>query len=252
VIDASGGPQTVALLGGTSEIGLAIVERLVRGRTRRVVLAGRDPAGLDSAAQRVRAAGPVEVATVAFDAAATGTHDQMVDNLFSGGDLDVVVLAFGVLGDQAGMLADPDRAVELAEVNYVGGLSVGLRVAARLRAQGHGRLVVLSSVAADRARRSNFVYGSSKAGLDAFAQGLSDELWGTGVGVVLVRPGFVRTPMTAGLDEAPFATGPEQVAQAVERALRQRHQVVYVPSVLRLVMSGVRHLPRAAMRRLDL
>ena len=252
MIDATGEPQSVALLGGTSEIGLAIVERLVRGRARRVVLAGRDAAALDSAAQRVRAAGPAQVAVVAFDATATGTHDQMVADLFAGGDLDVVVLAFGVLGDQAEMLAHPDRAVELAEVNYVGGLSVGLRVAARLREQGHGRLVVLSSVAADRARRSNFVYGSSKAGLDAFAQGLADELWGSGVGVVLVRPGFVRTPMTAGLDEAPFATGPEQVAQAVDRALRRRQHVVYVPSVLRLVMSGVRHLPRAAMRRLDM
>jgi decaprenylphospho-beta-D-erythro-pentofuranosid-2-ulose 2-reductase len=252
VIDATGAPQSLALLGGTSDIGLAVAEKLARGRIRRVVLAGRDTNTLDAAAQRVRSAGATSVSTMIFEATATATHPQLVEDLFADGDLDVVVLAFGVLGDQADMLADPDKAVALAEVNFVGALSLGLRVAARLRQQGHGRLVVLSSVAADRARRSNFIYGSTKAGLDAFAQGLADELWGSGVGVVLVRPGFVHTKMTAGLAAAPFATGPDEVAQAIVGALRSRRRIVYVPAVLRPVMSAVRHLPQSVMRKLDM
>ena len=104
------------------------------------------------------------------------------------------------------MSADPDQAVELAQVNYIATVSLGLRVATALRRQGHGSLVFLSSVAAERGRAANFVYGSSKAGVDTFAQGLGDSLHGTGVHVLVVRPGFVRTRMTAGLPEAPFAT----------------------------------------------
>ena len=148
------------------------------------------------------------------------------------------------------MLSDPDQAIHLAEVNYVAGVSMGLRVTAKLRRQGHGTLVVLSSVAAERGRASNFVYGSSKAGLDTFAQGLGDALAGTGVRVLVVRPGFVRTRMTAGLAEAPFACDPDDVGRAVARALRSGAQTLWVPAALRPVMSGVRHLPRPIFRRL--
>jgi decaprenylphospho-beta-D-erythro-pentofuranosid-2-ulose 2-reductase len=250
--DAFGTPQSVAVLGGTSEIGLAVVRELaLGGRMRRVVLAGRDQDRLDAAVRQVHAWRVGDVSTVEFDATMTAGHDEVVSEMFAPGDIDVVVLAFGVLGEQD-PIDDADRAVRLAEVNYVAGLSMGLRVAAAMRGQGHGTLVVLSSVAAERGRASNFVYGSSKAGLDTFAQGLGDRLQGSGVRVLVVRPGFVRTRMTAGLPEAPFACDPEDVGRAVARALRTGQQTVWVPPVLRGVMSGVRHLPRAAFRRLPM
>jgi decaprenylphospho-beta-D-erythro-pentofuranosid-2-ulose 2-reductase len=252
VIDALGDPQSLAVLGGSSEIATAIGTALAHQRTRRVVLAGRDPVGLADAEARLRAAGATDVRQIPLDAADTGTHDATVRELFAGGDVDVVLLAFGVLGDQEAAEADPDLAVETARVNYVGAMSLGLRAAAALRAQGHGVLVVLSSVAGERGRRSNFVYGSTKAGLDVFAQGLGDSLQGSGVRVVVVRPGFVRTKMTTGLPEAPLSTDPEDVATAVVKALRSHRDTVWVPGTLRFVMSGLRHLPRPVFRRLKI
>jgi decaprenylphospho-beta-D-erythro-pentofuranosid-2-ulose 2-reductase len=252
VIDALGEPQTVALVGGTSEIGLAIVHRLARsGRLRRVVLAGRKGPGLDEAVGSLVAAGVEDVTTVPFDARVVEEHGEAVDAMVSAlGEIDVAVVAVGVLGDQAAYEEDPAAAADAGVVNYVGPMSVCLHLAGRLRRQGHGALVVLSSVAGDRPRRSNFVYGSSKAGLDALATGLGDALRGSGAHVMVVRPGFVRTRMTVGLDEAPLSTDPDAVADAVAKGLRRRTELVYVPSALRLVMAVLRHLPRAVFRRL--
>lgn len=249
--DAFGRPASVLVLGGSSEIAGAIVRALPSERLSRVVLAGRPGASLDAAAATLSAAGVPGVVTAAFDARDTGTHASLVDAVFDAGEVDVVVLAFGVLGNQASFEADPAAAVEAAQVNYVGAVSVGLHVARRLRHQGHGTLVVLSSVAGDRARRSNFVYGSTKAGLDAFSQGLSDALHGSGAHVLVVRPGFVRTQMTAGLAEAPLTVDPDAVATVVVAALRRgRSATVYAPGALRILMTGLKALPRPVFRRL--
>lgn len=252
MINAVGEPQSLAVLGGTSQIAAAVTARLCARRTRSVVLAGRDRVGLDAAAADARAAGASDVRLVDLDALDSSTHQRTVDAMFAGGDVDVVLLAIGVLGDQHAAEADPDLAVTIAEVNYVAAVSLGLRVANALRRQGHGTLVVLSSVAGERARRSNFVYGSSKAGLDAFAQGLGDSLRGSGARVVIVRPGFVRTKMTEGLPEAPMSVDADDVAAAIERSLRSSAEIVWVPSALRVVMSGLRHLPRPVFRRLKI
>ena len=251
--NAFGSPQSVAVVGGTSEIGLAVLGQLsTGGRVQRAVLAGRDPADLQAAAVKAKGWGVGDVRTVAFEATQTQTHDRVVADLFAGGDLDVVVLAVGMLGAPDGMLDDPDQAVRVAQVNYVAGVSIGLRAVAELRHQGHGTLVVLSSVSAERGRASNFVYGSSKAGLDTFAQGLGDRLVDSGVHVLVVRPGFVRTRMTAGLPAAPLACDPADVGRAVARALRTGRETVWVPGSLRAVMSGLRHAPRPVFRRLPL
>jgi decaprenylphospho-beta-D-erythro-pentofuranosid-2-ulose 2-reductase len=250
VIDALGQPQSLLILGGTSEIALATAERLAAGRLRRVVLAGRDVAALGPAAQRLKDAGVDEVSTLAFDATDTTAHGQLIDEAFAADDLDVVLLGFGALGDQARAEADPSHAVHVAQVNYVGAVSVGLHAAAALQQQGHGVLVVLSSVAGVRARRANFVYGSAKAGLDAFAQGLDDAMHGSGARVMIVRPGFVRTKMTAGLRPAAFATTAEAVADGIASGLRTGSRTVWVPGVLRAVMTIARFLPRPIFRRL--
>ncbi|MFD7613604.1 decaprenylphospho-beta-D-erythro-pentofuranosid-2-ulose 2-reductase [Streptomyces sp. NPDC059828] len=247
--DAFGAPQSLLVLGGTSEIGMATARRLVARRARTVWLAGRPSPALDEAADALRVLG-AEVRTVPFDALEPARHEEVLGKVFAEGDIDVVLLAFGVLGDQARDEAQPLSAVRVAQTNYTGAVSAGLVCAAALQAQGHGSLVVLSSVAGERARRANFIYGSSKAGLDAFAQGLGDALHGTGVHVMVVRPGFVRSKMTAGLPQAPLSTTPDVVALAIETGLRRRAETVWVPGQLRVVMSALRHVPRAVFRRL--
>jgi decaprenylphospho-beta-D-erythro-pentofuranosid-2-ulose 2-reductase len=252
-VDPTGGrqPQSLLLLGGTSEIGLATARALVSRRTRTVLLAGRRLEALDSAAEELRATGAERVEVLAFDADDTASHAAFADKAFSHyGDINVVLLAFGVLGEQRLALEDPERAVALLRTNLVGAASVGLHAARHLRRQGHGTLVVLSSVAGERARPSNFVYGSSKAGLDAFFQGLGDSLMGSGVTVLVVRPGFVHTKMTAGLRPPPLSTTPERVADVIVRAIETGAEGAWAPPPLRFVMTGIRHLPRPLFRRL--
>ncbi|MGV9250939.1 decaprenylphospho-beta-D-erythro-pentofuranosid-2-ulose 2-reductase [Streptomyces sp. NPDC003697] len=248
--DAFGLPRSLLVLGGTSEVALAIARRLIARRTRTVWLAGRPSPALEEAAAHLRRLG-AEARTVAFDALDAGSHAAVLGKVFAEGPVDLVLLAFGIPGDQARDEREPAGAVRVAQTNYTGAVSAGLVTAQGLQAQGHGALVVLSSVAGERARRADFVYGSSKAGLDAFAQGLGDALHGTGVHVMVVRPGFVRSRKTAGLD-APFATTPEEVARSVELGLRRRSDTVWVPGALRPVMAVLRHLPRAVFRRLPL
>ncbi len=252
MMDALGDPQSVLVLGGTSEIALATVLALPARRLRRVVLAGRPSVGLDAAVTELTAAGVPGVVSEVFDATDTSSHGAVIDHVFASGDVDIVILAFGLLGDQAQAEADPSLAVAMATTNYTGAVSAGLHVARRLRGQGHGVLVVMSSVAGDRARRSNYVYGSTKAGLDAFAQGLGDALHGSGARVLVVRPGFVRTRMTVGLDEAPMTIDPADVAQIIVTALRKGRETVYAPGPLRFVMAGLKSLPRPVFRKLPM
>ncbi|MGW1779270.1 decaprenylphospho-beta-D-erythro-pentofuranosid-2-ulose 2-reductase [Streptomyces sp. NPDC002143] len=249
--DAFGLPQSLLVLGGTSEIALATVRRLIARRARTVWLAGRPSAALETAAAELRVLG-ADVHTVPFDALDTASHEAVLGKVFAEGDVDSVLLAFGVLGDQANDERDPAAAVRVAQTNYTGAVSAGLICGRALQTQGRGSLVVLSSVAGERARRSDFIYGSSKAGLDAFAQGLGDALHGTGVHVMVVRPGFVRTTTTAGRAEEPLSTTPAAVATAVELGLRRRSETVWVPGILRVAMAVLRHVPRAVFRRLPI
>ena len=249
--DALGAVQSVLVLGGTSEIGLAIVRRLVRDRCRSVVLAVRDVAAAEPVADELRAGG-AHVHLMAFDARKPAEHAAVIDTAVECiGDLDLVLLAFGVLGDRASTDFDPDAAAEVVSVNLAGAVSSGLAAANRLKAQGHGTLVVLSSVAGERVRAENFVYGATKAGLDGFAQGLGDALQGTGARVMVVRPGFVHTKMTAGREPAPFSTTPEAVAEEVAKGLAKGAEVVWAPPILRYVFSTLRHLPRPLWRRVS-
>jgi decaprenylphospho-beta-D-erythro-pentofuranosid-2-ulose 2-reductase len=247
-----GEPQTIVLLGGTSDIGLAIVRRLASPMLRTVVLACRRPDEVDDRLADLAVAG-VDVQTRLFDATDAAAHTAFVTELVDEvGDLDVVVMAFGVLGDQAIFDEDPAAAAAAVTVNYTGAVSSGLAIAAQLRRQGHGRLVVLSSVAGERVRASNFVYGSSKAGLDGFAQGLGDALEGSGAKVLVVRPGFVVSSMTAGMQPAPFSTTPDAVAEVTADALRSGRRTVWAPGILRYLFMVLRHLPGAVFRRLPL
>jgi decaprenylphospho-beta-D-erythro-pentofuranosid-2-ulose 2-reductase len=245
-----GSPARVLLLGGTSEIGLEILAALNLPPEAEVLLAGRD-------GQRMAAAGKAlggQVRTLPYEATALDTHQALIDAAFAGGDVDLVISAAGILTPQEQLDQDPLGAGRLIETNFTGHVTTLLAAVARMRAQGHGTVVVLSSVAAIRPRKANFVYGAAKAGLDAFARGLADSLHGTGVRVLLVRPGFVTGRMTAGMTPAPLATTPAAVGAAVARALRRgpghAGGVVWVPPSLAVLVTALRLLPRPAWRRL--
>ncbi|MGY2129207.1 decaprenylphospho-beta-D-erythro-pentofuranosid-2-ulose 2-reductase [Blastococcus sp. SYSU DS0617] len=249
MIDALGSPGSLLLVGGTSDIAVATARRYLDERPLRVVVAARDTPRRAAVAEELRAAG-AEVDVVDFDADDADSPGRMVESAAAGGDIDVAVVAFGQLGDQEQLATDPDAAGALGRVNYVAPVVVGTVLANRMRSQGHGAIVVLSSVAGERARRSNYVYGSTKAGVDAFYSGLADSLVGTGVSVLVVRPGFVRSKMTEGMAEAPLSTTPEAVAEAIVTGVRKGRHTVWVPGAMRWVMSGLRHTPRAVFRRL--
>lgn len=249
--DALGGVQTVLVLGGGSDLGLATARRLVDDRATTIVLAGRNPDAMAEGADALSRAGARRVEVTEFDALDRSSHAAFIERCWDDyGDIDLVLVAFGVLGDQDVAEHDADAALAIIDANFTGAVSVMIPLIDRMRTQGHGTVVVLSSVAGERARRSNFVYGSSKAGLDAFCQGMGDALVGTGVRMMIVRPGFVHSKMTEGLDPAPLSTTPEAVADAIVEGLAKGREIVWVPAALRGVMSGLRHVPRPVFRRL--
>ncbi|MDP9823458.1 decaprenylphospho-beta-D-erythro-pentofuranosid-2-ulose 2-reductase [Nocardioides massiliensis] len=252
MINALGRPQHVLLLGGTSDIALATARAWARGSAELwVTLAARPGAPRDAAVAELAALG-VRTTALDFDAEDTDSHAAVVRRAAEVRDVDVAVVAFGVLGDEETAWQDHASAVLHARVNYLGAVSVGVPLADLVRRQGHGVIVALSSVAGERARRSNFVYGSTKAGMDAFYVGLGLALRGSGGHVVVVRPGHVRTKMTAGRADAPLATDPEVVAEAIVDGVARRRDIVWVPGAMRGVMSAIRHLPRPLFRRLPL
>ncbi len=252
MINALGIPQTLLVLGGTSDIGLAIAAAYAAESPHLFVsLAARPSTARDAARERLAAAG-CEVEVIDFDARATETHADVICAAAPGRDIDLAVIAFGVLGDPERAWTDVELARELAEVNYVGAVTTGVALAERITAQKHGIIVALSSVAGERPRRSNFVYGSTKAGMDAFYTGLGEALREVGGRVLVVRPGFVHSAMTDGLAAAPMATTPDAVADAVLKAVRRGKDQIWVPAAMRGVMSGLRHVPRPIFRKLPL
>ncbi|MFJ8814102.1 SDR family NAD(P)-dependent oxidoreductase [Amycolatopsis thermoflava] len=241
---------TVLVLGGRSEIGLAVARKLVDGG-RKFVLAARRSGDLDSEEASLRRAGASEVVRVEFDADDVARHREVLDGIVGEhGPLETVVVSFGILGDQERAERDAAHAMAVIHTDYVAHVSILTELANLLRAQGSGQLVVFSSVAGVRVRRANYVYGSAKAGLDGFASGLADALHGSGVRLLLVRPGFVIGRMTEGMSPAPFSSTPEQVATATVRALQRGRGEVWVPPVLRPVFFLMRLLPRAIWRRM--
>ena len=235
--------------GGRSEIGLELATRLAPGAT--VVLAARGADRLADEVAAVRAAGAAAVHTVEFDADDLESHGPLVDALVADyGPIGTAVLAFGILGDQTQAEADADHALAIIHTDYVAQISLLTKLAAAMRKAGHGRLVVFSSVAGVRVRRANYVYGSAKAGLDGFASGLADALHGSGVSLLIVRPGFVIGRMTNGMDPAPLSSTPAQVAEATARALAGARRTVWVPWALRPLFFGMKLLPQAMWRKM--
>jgi decaprenylphospho-beta-D-erythro-pentofuranosid-2-ulose 2-reductase len=252
VINAVGVPQSLLLLGGTSDIALAVArEYVARAPGLRVVLAARPSERRDRAVTELTDLGAT-VEALDFDARDLASHQATVAAAAEGGDVDISVVAYGLLGDNEQAWTDVDAAVRLAETNYVAPVASGVALGELVRRQGHGVVVALSSVAGERPRRSNFVYGSTKAGFDAFYTGLGEALRPLGGRVLVVRPGFVASKMTEGLAPAPLSVTPPDVARAVVAAVDSGAEQVWVPRAIRPVMSALRHLPRPVFRRLPL
>ena len=253
VLDAVGNPQTILLLGGTSEIGLAICERYLQNAHARIVLAAMpsDP-GRDAAVAQMQAAGARSVQLIDFEATDPDTHPKMIDPAFANGDVDVAIVAFGILGDAEELWQDQRKAVLAAEINYTAAVSVGVLLGEKMRAQGFGQIIAMSSAAGERVRRSNFVYGSTKAGLDGFYLGLGEALREYGVRILVIRPGQVRTRMSAHVKEAPLTVDKEYVANLAVTASAKGKELVWAPAAFRYVMMVLRHVPRPIFRKLPI
>ncbi|MBV8787727.1 MAG: decaprenylphospho-beta-D-erythro-pentofuranosid-2-ulose 2-reductase [Mycobacterium sp.] len=253
VLDAVGNPQTILLLGGTSEIGLAICERYLKNAHARIVLAAmpNDP-GRDDAVAQMKAAGAKSVQLIDFEATDPDSHPKMIDEAFADGDVDVVIVAFGILGDAEELWQNQRKAVLAAEINYTAAVSVGVLLGEKMRAQGFGQIIAMSTVAGERVRRSNFVYGSTKAGLDGFYLGLAEALREFGVRVLVIRPGQVRTRMSAHVKEAPLTVDKEYVANLAVTSAAKGKELVWAPAAFRYVMIVLRHIPRTIFRKLPI
>ena len=253
--DGLGRAQHVLLIGGTSCIGTATVRALLaNGDARTVTLAGRDPESLARTADVLRLGRTADIHVVGYDAADSPAQVTAMidDSVRRSGDIDVTLICVGSLPDQRRLDTDTAAAEHALHVNMVAPAVAAHVAADRCVEQGHGTVVVLSSAAAVRPRRSLYAYGAAKAGLDAYALGLAERLRGSGAGVMVVRPGHVRTRMTEGRSEPPLSVAADRVAAAIIAGLRREATVVWVPQAIQPVMLGLRHMPRPLLRRLPI
>jgi decaprenylphospho-beta-D-erythro-pentofuranosid-2-ulose 2-reductase len=252
-IDAVGNPQTILVLGGTSEIGLAITEEYLSKSPARVILAAlpNDPLR-DASVAQLKAKGAKDVDVIDFDALDTESHPRVIEEAWSKGDVDVAIVAFAVDFDAEELWQNQRKAVLTANINYTASVSVGVLLAEKFKAQAYGRIIVMSSVAGERVRRSNFVYGSTKAGLDGFYLGLGEALREFGPRVTVIRPGMVRTKFSAHVKEAPLTVDKEDIAKLAVAASQKGKDLVWAPGPFRFVMIALRHVPRPIFRKLPI
>ena len=217
-----------------------------------------DHPGKDKAVAQLKAAGAKSVEWIDFDGLDTASHPKVIDAAFADGDVDVAIVAFGLLGDAEELWQNQHKAVQIAQINYTAAVSVGVLLGEKMRAQGFGQIIAMSSAAGERVRRSNFVYGSTKAGLDGFYLGLGEALQPSGVRVLVIRPGQVRTTTTiehwkaTGAKEAPFTVDKEDVADLAVTSAAKGKELVWAPGAFRYLMMVLRHIPRPIFRKLPI
>ncbi|GAB3947616.1 decaprenylphospho-beta-D-erythro-pentofuranosid-2-ulose 2-reductase [Corynebacterium tapiri] len=253
MLNAVGQAQNILLLGGTSEIGLGIVKEFLAKSPANVTLAARaNSPRIDAAKAELSAAGAKNVDVVDFDALDTDNHAQVIEHAASHGDIDIAIVAFGTLGDQEQLWQDHAAAVESAQINFTAFVSVGVLLGQQLKNQGHGHLIALSSVAGQRVRRSNFVYGASKAGVDGFYSQLGVALSEYGVKVLVVRPGQVRTKMSASAGkEAPLTVDVDDVSKATVAAVTEGKESIFVHKLFGPISLVLKNMPSFVMKRLN-
>jgi len=244
--------RRVLVVGATSAIA-AETARVYAAYGARLFLTGRDPQRLDAVASDLRVRGAQSVETAVLDVTDRQRCNTVMDAAWTAFDgLDVALLAHGVLPDQSRCQASVEASIEALEVNFVSAVALLTPLANRFESAGSGCIAVIGSVAGDRGRQSNYVYGAAKGGLDRFLEGLRNRLFHAGVAVVTLKPGFVDTPMTAGLKQGPLFVSAERAGRAIHRAIERRRHIAYVPWFWHPIMIIIRALPEAVFKRLRL
>jgi len=242
--------KTILVLGGTSDIGIAIA-RYFADKKFDVALAGRNVAELEKLATDIHIRSGRETRAVLFDALDFGSHKNTYQQL--GFTPDVCVCAFGYLGDQLTAASHWSEAKKIIDSNYTGAVSILNTLAEDFAKRGSGTIIGISSVAGDRGRQSNYIYGSAKAAFTAFLSGLRNHLFHSGVEVMTVKPGFVATKMTQGLPlPAKLTAQPGQVGRQVYDAYVKKQNVVYVLGIWRYIMGTISLLPEFVFKRMKL
>jgi decaprenylphospho-beta-D-erythro-pentofuranosid-2-ulose 2-reductase len=250
-MSAEANPRRVLIIGATSAIATEVA-RAYAERGASLFLAARNPERLAAVAADLGVRGAARVDTAVLDVLAWDLHADFVDRVFASGGLDVALLAHGVLPDQKHCEQSAGDAVRSLEVNFTAAVALLTHLANRFETQGRGTIAVIASVAGDRGRQSNYVYGASKGGLSVFLQGLRNRLHHRGVSVLTLKPGLVDTPMTAGMAKNPLFSTSRRVGRAIFRTIEARKDVAYVPWFWRPIMALITTLPEAAFKRLRL
>nr|QKW93612.1 short-subunit dehydrogenase [Cystobacter sp.] len=244
--------KKVLVLGATSAIAQSTV-RLLAARGAALYLVGRNAERLEAVAKDARTRGASKVETEALDLDDLAQHEALVERATVAlGGLDGALLAHGILGNQEAAQRSFSEAEKVLRTNFLSAVSLLTPLANRFEAQKAGTLVVISSVAGDRGRQSNYVYGASKGALSVFLQGLRNRLARSGVAVVTVKPGFVDTPMTADVKKNALFATPEKVARGIVRAADARKDEVYLPGFWGPIMFAIRGIPERVFKRMKL
>jgi len=244
--------QRIVILGAASAIAEATA-RLWAARGARLVLVARDAARLKSIAADLEARGARQAIVWPLDCASADAGvelDRMAQSL---NGLDILLLAYGVSGEQPELERDPGAAAKLVQTNFSSATAWCLAASAILERQRSGALLVIGSVAGDRGRRSNFVYGATKGGLARLVEGIAHKLAPLGARAVVIKPGFVDTPMTAGMEKkGPLWATPDRIAVVIARAGDKGGPVAYAPPFWHLIMLVIRHLPSSVFNKLNI
>ena len=244
--------QKILIIGATSAIAEATA-RIWAARGAALFLVGRRAERLETIAADLRVRGAVSVACFAMDACDTGAHAAMIDSATTAlGGLDVALIAHGSLPDQKACEASVEQTLKEIDINGLSVIALSTRLAEQFEKQGKGSLAVISSVAGDRGRQSNYVYGAAKGMVTLFLQGLRHRLWRKGVQVLTIKPGFVDTPMTADFAKSSLWAKPEDIARGIVNAIDKKRDEVYLPGFWWMIMTIIRHLPEALFKRLSL
>jgi len=244
--------RRVLIIGATSAIA-AETARVFAAYGARLFLTGRHSGRLDAVAADLKVRGAAQVETALLEVTDISRHAGVVEAAFAAlGGLDVVLIAHGTLPDQQRCEESAAETVAALEVNFTATIALLTLLANRFEAARQGCIAVITSVAGDRGRQSNYVYGAAKGGVERFLEGLRNRLFRSGVAVITIKPGFVDTPMTAGVAKNPLFASPRRVGRAIYRAIEARRSVVYIPWFWRPIMFLVTALPESIFQRLRL
>jgi short-subunit dehydrogenase len=242
----------VLIIGATSAIAAETAKAYAEDRAR-LFLTGRNAGKLASVRDDLRVRGATQVDTEVLDVSQISRHREVIEAAIGTlGGLDVALIAHGTLPDQAGCQQRVADTSEALHVNFIATIALLTELANYFEAQRNGCIAVITSVAGDRGRQSNYVYGAAKGGVERFLQGLRNRLYRSGVAVVTIKPGFVATPMTAGMKQSPLAASARRVGRSIYRAIEHRRDVVYIPWFWRPLMIVIKSLPERIFKRLQL